>query len=111
MNSKKTKRTRCRYVLSQGDTNFNVVTKKYLTALSREDAMSLCALTWLDLHRLMSASAMIGEDLYMSKGKTKIKITDGLLNALDVLEATHPMIITQVKSFNLSQNGFKVFSC
>lgn len=106
MNSKKTRR---KYVLSQGNDNFNVVTKTYLKNMSRQDALNVCALTWLDLHRLMSKSALAGEDLYMSKNQIRIKVTDGLLNALEVLDITHPMIIKQIKELNLSYNGFKVY--
>ena len=100
-----------RYVLSRGNEDFYVVVAKDLKNIPRNIALSMCAATWIDLHRLLKKSAEIGEELYISNGKIKIKIVDGMLNALSKLDALHPSLIYQVREMNLSQNGFKVNGC
>lgn len=111
MNSNKKRRKYNKYVLSRGDSDVYVVTVKELKELSRQEALSKCAITWMDLHRLLRVNAVVGEDLYIHKGKTKIKIVDGMMSALSKLETLHPSIIDQVKKLNLSHNGFKVHGC
>lgn len=99
------------FILCQDEDKLYIVKKNYLHKLSRQHALNIGALTWLEMHRLLKEDAIEGDALYIGTKSNEIKAVDGLLNSLDELDTIHPMIVKQIQSMDLMRSGLRVHRC